>query len=287
MVEYMAYKKRGRKLKLCYYNGEFKSLEEISIPVTDLLVQRGVGVFDTLRTYRKRPHAMSIHLKRLEESSHALGINLPLDIQQIIGVIRKGIAMMDCEEVQMRIYVSGGDVFEDGQFPHPRFFVIFEPLEKAPRENYERGVALAPIDMDRPFPHIKSVFYLPAYVGRRDDKEALEVLYCPDGEITESSSSSFFMVIDDRIVTAPTGRVLDGVMRQIIINLAEESGLKVEMRCPLLSEVSTAQEAFITGSIKEILPVRRIGSQHLAQVNGPVSQYLQHLYSAKIGDYLE
>ena len=59
-------------MKLCYYNGEFKSLEEISIPVTDLLVQRGVGVFDTLRTYRKDPCNVD-PFKRLEESSHALG----------------------------------------------------------------------------------------------------------------------------------------------------------------------------------------------------------------------
>jgi len=278
--------KRGIELKLCYYNDEFKPIEEMSLPASDLMIQRGVGVFDTIRTYRKRPHALSIHLKRLEESAKSIGIELPVGKKRLAEIIREGIDKME-GEVQMRVYVTGGDIFADGIFPHPRYFIIFEPLEKAPKEDYVNGVALHPIDMERPFPHIKSIFYLPAYIGRRQDKEAMEALYCPGGEITESSSSSFFMVIDGKIVTAPTERVLDGVMRQIVIKLAKEAGLTVEMRCPLLSEVPRAQEAFITGSIKEILPVRRIGSQRISQVNGPISQFLQHLYAQRIEDYLE
>ena len=49
-------------MSLAYYNNKFKPLSETFIPVTDLIVQRGIGVFDSIRTYGRSPFALTDHI---------------------------------------------------------------------------------------------------------------------------------------------------------------------------------------------------------------------------------
>ncbi|MDO5563590.1 MAG: aminotransferase IV, partial [Synergistaceae bacterium] len=59
---------------LCYHNGEFRPTKETFIPVTDLIIQRGVGVFDSIRTYGRSPFALADHINRLAGSAKMAGI---------------------------------------------------------------------------------------------------------------------------------------------------------------------------------------------------------------------
>lgn len=101
-------------------------------------------------------------------------------------------------------------------------------------------------------------------------------------------SSNFFLCKDGKVITAPVGRVLKGVTRSVVLTLAKEAGYKIEERCPLESELKEAQEAFITGSVKEVLPVVRIGSQNIGNGKpGPVAQHLQHMFAANKERWLD
>jgi len=82
--------------------------------------------------------------------------------------------------------------------------------------------------------------------------------------------------------------VLQGTTRELVILLAREKGIPLEERCPTLSEIPHSQEAFLTGSIKEILPVVRIGKQTVGTGNpGPVTQKLRQIYLDNIHRWLE
>ena len=111
------------------------------------------------------------------------------------------------------------------------------------------------MDGGRENPKVKSVDYRAAYALPLG---AFEVLYCPGGEITEAGHSSFFLVRDGALITAPLSRVLGGTTRRAILELACGSGISVEERCPMLSELALADEAFITGSVKKVLPIVRV-----------------------------
>ena len=279
-------------MSLCYFNGKFAPLSECSLPITDMVIQRGVGAFDSIRVYSGKPFAMKEHLERLAGSAAGAGIIADQIIAELPDIIREGLKQpgTPVEDGIVKPYITGGDVNNKGKFPNPRFFVIFETAHKPTEDELKNGIALEPNRLDRPFPLIKSTNYLFGLIPlSRTDKEYFESLYItPDGEITEALSSNFFLCKDGRIITAPVGRVLRGITREIILTLAKENGFTIEERCPLESELCDSQEAFITGSVKEILPVIRIGSQMIGNGKpGPVSQHLERLFLSNMKRWMD
>ncbi len=276
-------------MDLCYINGSFVPLKEASLPLTDLIIQRGVGVFDSISTHLKRPIRLTAHLRRFEKSAIESGIFLPLTFDEMVSIIREGIDKMNSEAV-IRPYITGGDVFdpEGLTFTAPRLFIIFQETHKPTPESYAEGVTLQPIDADRFMPHTKSINYMISFTSQSKDRKAFEILYTPKGEITESSHSNFFLIMNDSLITAPLNRVLAGTTRELVISIASELNINVKERCPLMEELLQAREAFITGSIKEILPVTRIGEIIIGKGKpGPITSKLHRKYLENITQWLE
>ncbi|MDR2522678.1 MAG: aminotransferase class IV [Synergistaceae bacterium] len=274
-------------MKLCYIDGKFVSPEAAVLPVSDLIIQRGIGLFETISTHKRRPLMLTPHLERLLTGAKNSYIHPPLGISEMRGIIREGIGKME-GELLIKVYLTGGDVFDRVQgFTNPRFFVTYEPLELPPSEFYEVGIRLEPVDGGRDDPATKTVDYRKAYTLSPHD-EHTEILYCPSGEITESAHSSFFLYLNNVLVTAPLSRVLKGTTRQAVIDLAHLTGMEVEERCPLLAELPQASEAFITGSVKKILPVVRVGAQLIGDGRpGSATKHLSELYLEHIEEWLE
>ena len=66
-------------------------LEECRIPVTDLAILRGIGVFDSIRTYGKNIFALKEHIDRLSESAKRCGIEAEVIINELPDIIRRGV----------------------------------------------------------------------------------------------------------------------------------------------------------------------------------------------------
>ena len=274
---------------LCFVDGKFVKPEEASLPLSDLIIQRGVGVFEALATFNLKPLMLTPHMTRFINSAKSSGIeNIP-DVEYMKGVIREGIAKLG-RDVRVRTFLTGGDEFdtEKGCFPKPRFFAIFDEAGYLTPEEFEKGWTLEPVPLGRDDPSVKSVDYrmtfkLPAGVK--------DVLYCPNGEITECGHSNFYLVLTDgTIVTAPLSRVLKGTTRTGVIELARANGMKVEERCPLWSELASdkAAEAFITGSIKMVVPIVKVGGITMGNgTPGPVTRKLFELYKEHLANWLE
>jgi len=272
---------------MCYLNGKLVPPEEAVLPVSDLIIQRGVGIFESICTHRKRPLMLTAHLERLLEGAKNSHIVPPMNVDEMRRIIMEGLAALD-EDLLIKVYLTGGDVFDKAKgFTKPRFFVIYESLQLPPQEFYENGVILEPLNEERYDPSTKSVDYRKVYTVYPRDKH-LEILYCPDGVITESAYSSFFLYLNDTLITAPLTRVLKGTTRQAVIDLARASGINLEERCPLMSELPQSTEAFITGSVKKILPVVRIGDQIVGNGRpGPITKRLSDIYLERITEWLD
>ena len=269
---------------ICYYNGKFAPMPECTLPMTDLAIQRGVGTFETIRIYNGVPFAMAQHLERLAGSTEGAGIKAGAIIAKLPEIIREGLARPEIKGYDgvVKPYITGGDVNDKGTFPTPRFFVVFdENIHKPTNEERKNGIALEPNRVARPYPLIKSTNYLFGFIPlSKASQTNFESLYItPEGEITEAMSSNFFLCKEGKLITAPVGRVLKGVTRDIVITLARENGFTVEERCPREEELAQADEAFITGTVKEVLPVVRVGSQKIGTGRpGPAVQRLQHIF---------
>ena len=272
---------------LCFMNGGFLKPEDAKLPLSDLIIQRGVGVFEAFASFNLKPLMLTPHMKRFIKSAKESGIeNIP-DVEYMKNIVREGIARIG-HDVRIRTFLTGGDYFdsEKGCFPEPRFFVIFDKAGLITPEERENGVMLEPVSFGRDNPEVKSVDYRATY---KMPSGAYEILYCPNGEITEAGHSNFFLVLNDStIVTAPSPLVLRGTTRSAVIELANENGFKVEERCPLWSELSVASEAFVTGSIKMIVPVVKIGGITIGDGKpGKITKRLYELYTKYLERWLE
>ncbi len=84
------------------------------------------------------------------------------------------------------------------------------------------------------------------------------MLISEDKKILECVTSNFFAVIDKKLITTPKDKILAGITRKIVIQLAKKLKIPVEERDIDLREIKNFDEAFITATNKEILPIIKI-----------------------------
>jgi len=134
---------------------------------------------------------------------------------------------------------------------------------------------------------IKSVNLLANVLARQRAKEAgvFEAILVREGTVTEGSVSNVMVVRNGAVQTAPEGRrILSGVTRAIVLDLARKEGIPVAESFVTREELLAASEVFLTGTTVEVLPVVRIDGHAIGGGSpGPVSQLLSRRFEALIG----
>jgi len=252
---------------VCFSNGTFIAVSEAKIPVIDLAVMRGYGVFDSLRTYGGKPFRIENHLVRLERSAELIGLSIPWSKSEISEVILETLRRNNYPEAGVRIIVTGGET-EDFFTPtgKPGLIVLVTPLQLYPKIYYSQGVKVATTELERYLPEAKTINYTSGKVAMSRakvvDPDIIEVL-CIDRNqrITEGIASNVFMFFGDALVT-PESNILLGITRDVVLELADAM-FKIELRNVFKSELIKADEIFITGSAKEIMPVTSVDGKTL------------------------
>lgn len=270
-----------------YVNGRYLRKEEATLSVLDLGILRGFGVFEYLRTYRSRPFHLEEHLLRLRYSAEQLGLTLPASFEELRAIIETLQTHNQLSEASIKLIVTGG--VSDDQFTpqsKPSLIVIAYPLTPYPREYFTQGIGVVTTPLTRSFPAVKTTHYAPAIVALEQAKPlgAKEALYVnAQGEILEATTSNFFAFKGGKLYTCDSEEILFGITREVVLRLAQKE-YEIE-RTPLrTNEISEFEEAFITASNKEIMPVIRIDSTRIGEGNvGPHTQRLM----AKFHSYTE
>jgi branched-chain amino acid aminotransferase len=253
-------------MSIYYVDGEFMPASSAVIPVDDLALMRGYGVFDYLRTYAGRPLHLKEHVERLVCSAAKIGLELPWDATTIIAIVEETLARNDLAETKVvsdanvRILITGGSS-NDFITPEgcPRLLVLVTPLVAKPAEWYEKGVKIITFPSSRTIPGAKSIDYIPATMALSKAKKvgAVEALYVEEnGLVRECTTSNIFAVKTGGIVT-PGDDILSGITRKTVLALAATHH-PVKIRDLSLEELLDADEVFITGSGKGLVPVVQI-----------------------------
>ena len=240
-----------------YIDGDFVPADRAAVPVNDLAVLRGFGVFDFLRTYGGRPFHLQDHLGRLRQSAEQIGLHCPWSVQVLTEIVEQTQSRNDHAESNIRIVVTGGaseDFITPG--PTPRLIVMVSPLIEMPAEWYTQGVKIITASLERLMPGAKSIDYIPAILAlrRAAAQGAVEALYL-DGSnhVLEGTTSNLFMFANGKFVTPDRG-VLSGVTRKVVLELVQ-SRFPLEKRDVSLTELLAAEEIFLCSSNKEVVPV--------------------------------
>ena len=244
-----------------YVDGRFVPAEQAMIPVDDLAVLRGYGVFDLLRTFGGKPLFLEAHIDRLLQSARAVGLGLPWSRKTLIGIVLDTLGRnTGAEEFNVRVVITGGSS-PDFTTPQgkPRLIVLVSPRPVLPASWYSDGVKITTVKTGRRIPGAKSIDYLTATMALQEAKEkgAVEALYVDrDGVVSECTTSNLFAFFGSRLTT-PGDRILSGITRKAILELSA-GRFDVDIRDIGLEELLTADEVFITGTNKGLVPVVRI-----------------------------
>ena len=267
-------------MDIYYVDGEFVPADRAVIPVHDLAVLRGLGAFELLRTYNGHPFALAEHLERLQHSVQKMGLLLPWPTEELTRIVLETLHRNQVNahtESNIRIIVTGG-TSNDFMTPQgqPRLLVLVSQMPRQPDAWYTDGVKVTTMRSRRSLPGAKSINYQSATIAlkKAHAKGAVESVYVDrDGLVYECTTSNIFMFSGTTLVT-PGRRILSGITRGFILELAQ-SLFQVDVRDLALEELLRADEVFITGTNKGIVPVVQIDDSKIG--NGRPGRHTREL----------
>jgi branched-chain amino acid aminotransferase len=268
-----------------YVNGTIRPADQAVIPVYDHGFLFGEGVYETLRTYNLVPFLYEQHCRRLRASAGYLSLEVPFSNDELRRWIDDTVAAAgDLREAYIRILLTRGvgDLSYDLKAtPTPSLTIIVKPFEEPPARVFEDGITIALVSILRNHPGsvnpiIKSNNLLNNALAMQEAlrRGAEEALMCNfRGELAECAMSNFFMVRDGVALTPKSeAGLLEGITREFIFEVGDDAGVPVRKATLLPADLATADEAFITGSTRELSPVVRIDDRPIGTGKpGPIT----------------
>lgn len=274
-----------------WINGQLVSAAQASVSVFDHGLLYGDGVFEGIRAYNGRILKLVTHLKRLQDGARAIALDIPYTTDELAQAVKETAQSNGITDGYIRLVVTRG-TGPLGLNPflckRPTVFIIATTIKLYDQELYDNGLAIVtsgtirnhPAALD---PRIKSLNYLNNILAKIEGLNANvqeTLMLNHKGEVAECSADNIFIVntVKDEVVIKtppPTAGILEGITRQLVIDLAREAGhtvLETEMsRYDLL----TADEVFLTGTAAEVIAVTEIDMRKIGTGSpGPITQSL-------------
>jgi branched-chain amino acid aminotransferase len=278
-------------------DGRLSGERDAVVSVFDHGLLFGEGVYEVLRTYEKEPFLYQPHMARLRASADRVAIPVPFSDDELLERIRTTVTAADLPgEAYVRILLTRGVgeiVYDPAACPSPTTIIIVRPHVDSPAAIYEQGVtiALVPVVRNHPesvSPRIKSNNLLNNALAMQQayKRQAFEALMRNHrGELCECAQSNFFIVSNGVLRTPPVeAGLLAGITRAFVLELAASLGLHAREETIYEEELAGADEAFLTSSTKEIVPVVGVDSLTIGDgVPGKVTQRLMEAFRARTG----
>ncbi len=272
----------GDKMGTFYIDGEFVEASQAVVPVDDLALLRGYGVFDFMRTYGGRPFAVGEHVQRLKRSCELIGLAFPWSTDDVIRIVMDTLGRNDYEESNVRLVVTGGasadSITPEGK---PRLLVMVTPILEMPAEWYSQGASVVTVGIERFIPGAKTINYIPAIMAMREARRrgAIEALYRDARQrVLEGTTTNLFAVVDG-VLTTPSESILPGITRKTVLELLEGRE-PVKLGPIMLDALYRAEEVFLTASNKEVVPIVRVDEQVIGDGKpGPRTRRVMELFA--------
>jgi branched-chain amino acid aminotransferase len=281
-------------------DGQVVDGDEARVSVFDRGFLYGDSVFEVFRTYGGVPFAEREHLERLRRSADRLMIPMPVSIETLSSEVRATLDAAGEGDWYVRVVVTRGTgplTYDPTTATTPLRVIIVVPVSLPPAQYYEQGVAVSLLRASRPTDDerasgAKASNYLANLLAVYEAKQkgAQEALMLGrDGQILEGASSNIFIVKDGKVLTPePQPGMLVGITRATVLAAAAEERIEVAEAEVRPEDLYDADEAFITSSIREVMPVvsadgRKIG----LGAPGPVTKRLHQAYRRAVAQAVQ
>ncbi|MBS1216082.1 MAG: class aminotransferase, partial [Proteobacteria bacterium] len=248
--------------QIVYLNGKFLPIDEARVPVLDRGFIFGDGVYEVIPAYARQPFELDGHLERLEASMAGIGLTNPHSRAEWAKLVSEVIAKNEPQNQAVYLQVTRGVAPRDHPFPKgvaPTVFMMAGPLKPVPAEQIENGVAAVSLVDNRWLRcNLKTTSLLANVLLRQAAVEAgaAECVLFRDGFLTEGSASNIFAVKAGKVLAPPKSNlILPGITYDVILDLAREGGVPVDVRPIPEDEARGADELWLSSSSKEVLAI--------------------------------
>ncbi len=274
-------------------NGRLVRRAEAVVSFFDAGSVLGDGVWEGLRVSDGHPAFLDQHLDRLWEGAAAIMLDIGLTraelTARLYGTLRAN--AMAGDGIHIRLMVTRGPKSTPYQDPRmsagPATVVIIAEYKDPLPSTVERGLTLFTVHVRRAAPdtldpklnaHSKLndiTACIQAYTAGADEALMLD----PNGFVATCNSTHFFIVRGDEIWTSTGMYCLGGITRSNILRVCRDAGIAAQERSFSLTEVYSADEAFVTGTYAGLVPVHTIDGRRIGNGGrGPMVTRLQSLY---------
>jgi branched-chain amino acid aminotransferase len=275
-------------------DGQVVPAEEARVSVLDNGFTFGDSAYETIRTYGGRPFEWDRHLRRLRASATRLGFGIPPSNAELLARLDAVLLRAANPESYIRLIVSRGvgDIsYHFERVKGPTVVMVVKPHIPFPESHYTQGVDVALVDVRRNHPSaldpaIKSSNLLNNVLAVREAQargaeEAL--LLNQEGRLAEGASTNVFLVRGGAVTTPPlSAGILAGITREVVLELGAGLGLLVREDPLGPDDLREAEEAFLTSSTREVVPIRRVDGLPVGEGRpGPITLRILEAFRAR------
>ncbi|MDQ0286873.1 aminodeoxychorismate lyase [Desulfofundulus luciae] len=243
-------------------NGQFLPASRAQIPALDQGFLYGYGLFETILVRGGQPVLLEAHLKRLEKGCTALGMALPLLLNELGSLVHQTIKLNNTVDGALRLTLSAG--MAPGEAAG-NLVVSTRPLPYSTLD-YQKGLRAGWSSFRRneqsPLVKFKTLNYLENVLAKKEARESGwdEALFLNTaGYVAEGAVSNIFLVKNGQVITPSLDQgLLPGIMRQVVLETCRRLGIAAQERPVSPHELLDADECFLTNSLMMVMPLVKI-----------------------------
>lgn len=272
---------------LVYLNNQFVNKEDAKISVFDRGFLFADGIYEVIPVYNGKAVFLNEHLTRLQGNLKQIKINYDVDFNEWTETCHK---LIECNGPDRPIYIQitrGQDVTRLHNYPSnlkPTVVSLsLNPIKLGSSLEAQDISVITMPDVRWKLCHIKTISLLGNILLNQEayDQGAKEALLINNkGNIIEGTSSNFFIVKDDQVITPVlNNEMLPGITRQIVIKICRDNSIKCIEQAVTINDLNTADEIWLTSSTREIRPVTKVNNKVISNGKpGPVWAKVAKLY---------
>lgn len=286
--------KRNQKIRI-YINNKFYKRDQATVSVFDSGFLLGDGIWTGIRLHNNKLLFLKDHLKRLYDDAKAISLKIPLTKVSLGKKIYNTVKVNKMKsDVHIRIVISRGiksTPYQDPSFTiSPPTIVIIPEYKKPDDSLYKKGLILKTVSIMRGHknvqdPSINSLSKLNCILAciqakKKNADEAL--MFDINGNIATNNSTHFFYIKNNTVFTSTGKYCVRGITRKNVIDICKKNKIKIKQIDFKLKEVLKADEAFVTGTFANIIPVKQINSKKFKINDTNMSFKIRELFLSKI-----
>ena len=293
------YKKdrRNDKIKI-FVNGKFLDRNNAKISVFDSGFLLGDGVWSGIRLHQGKLLFLTEHLQRLYDDAKAISLKIHVNKKELtkylIQTVKKNKMLSD---VHIRLIISRGiksTPYQDPSFTISKPTIVIIPEYKKPDEKlYKKGLILKTVKtirgpknvQDPVLNTLSKLNCIIACIEAKKNNADEALMHDINGNIATNNSTHFFFIKDNKVYTSTGNYCVKGITRKNVIDICKSNKIRIYQKNFKLKDVMKADEAFVTGTFANIIPVKKINNKKFSIKKSNLTFVIRNLYLEKINSY--